>query len=465
MTWQAGALPNSALGVVLFTRDLRLRDHPALSAAIARGGPIVPAFVFDDAIVARRDVGPNRWQFLLDSLASLDGSLRERSSRLVVRRGRWVDEVVQLIESVGADAVFVSDDYSASARRRLGELHKAATEHGFSVEVHAGVTVVPPTQLRTRSGGDYKVFTPYYRAWLAAPWRARCAPPERIDTPSTIDSGALPQLGELIDGRPSPGLVRGGEDAALATLRDWSPALSDYEAGHNDLAADATSRISAHLHFGCLSALEVATLLRDRQGGAAFVRQLCWRDFFHQVLDVDPRRSWSDVRPRGDEWDDDDEMFSAWTQGRTGYPVVDAGMRQLAADGFMHNRARMIVASFLTKDLYQDWRRGAAHFSTLLADADVACNQLNWQWVAGTGNDPNAFRVFNPTLQGRRFDPNGEYIRRYVSELADVAVDDLHDPPPLVRLATGYPEPIVDHREALALYRARRRTTTAPEVD
>ncbi|HUP71479.1 MAG TPA: deoxyribodipyrimidine photo-lyase [Acidimicrobiales bacterium] len=450
---------------MLFTRDLRLRDHPALSAAIARSDEIVPAFVFDDAFVARRDVGPNRWQFLLDSLGSLDRSLRERGSRLVVRRGQWVDEVVRLVESIGADAVFVSDDYSASARRRLGDLQQAAAERGFSVEVHEGVTVVPPKQLRTRSGGDYKVFTPYYRAWLSAPWRSRCAIPDQIATPSTVESGAMPRLSELTDGRLSPSLARGGEDAALAALRDWSPGLSGYDAVHNDLSAGATSRVSAYLHFGCLSALEVAALLRDREGAAPFIRQLCWRDFFHQVLDVDPRWSWRDVRPRGDEWDQDDQMFAAWAQGRTGYPVVDAGMRQLSAEGFMHNRARMIVASFLTKDLYQDWRRGAAHFATLLADADVACNQLNWQWVAGTGNDPNAFRVFNATLQGRRFDPDGDYIRRYVPELAGVAADDIHDPPPFVRRDTGYPEPIVDHREALALYRARRRSAAASEVN
>jgi deoxyribodipyrimidine photo-lyase len=229
----------------LFTRDLRIRDHPALSAAIALGDAIVPVFVFDDAIVARRDVGPNRWQFLLDSLGCLDRSLRERGSRLVVRRGQWVDEVVHLVESVGADAVFVSDDYSASARRRLGELQQAGAEHGFSVEIHEGVTVVPPKQLRTRTGGDYKVFTPYSRAWLSAPWRARCAIPDQIATPSTVDSGALPRLSELTHGQPSPSATRGGEDAALAALRDWSPGVAGYDAVHNDLAADATSRISA----------------------------------------------------------------------------------------------------------------------------------------------------------------------------------------------------------------------------
>ena len=457
MTCQADGLPKTALGVVVFTRDLRVRDHPALTAAIAQSEQIVPLFVFDDDVIARRAVGPNRWQFLLDSLQSLDVSLRERGSLLMFRRGRWIDEVVRLVRAVDAQAVYLSDDHSALAKRRLMALQQASREHRFRVHAHAGITVVPPANSRTQTGGDYKVFTPYYRSWLAASWRPVCAPAEHIDSPSTVDAGSLPQLHELTGGRASPRLARGGEVEGLAALRAWAPGLPGYDDVHNDLAADATSRCAPYLHFGCLSPLEVASRLRDRDGSAPFVRQLCWRDFFHQVLDVDPTRAWRDVRPRGDQWDHDDESFSAWAEGRTGYPVVDAGMRQLSAEGFMHNRARMIVASFLTKDLYQDWRRGAAHFASLLADADVACNQLNWQWVAGTGNDPNAFRVFNPTLQGRRFDPRGEYIRRYVPELRDVTTAEIHDPTPLVRHAAGYPGPIVDHREALILYRARRR--------
>jgi deoxyribodipyrimidine photo-lyase len=324
------------------------------------------------------------------------------------------------------------------------------------VHLHTGVTVVPPEQLRTKTGGDFKVFTPYHRAWLAASWRTPVPAPSEIRS-LPIDAGALPALVDLTAEQPSPSLARGGESNALAALRAWTPHLTDYADRHDDIGAaqgaGATSRISAALHFGCLSPLEVATRLRTRDGGAPFVRQLCWRDFFHQVLAADPSRAWRDVRSRGDDWDHDDDAFTAWAEGRTGYPVVDAGMRQLRAEGFMHNRARMIVASFLTKDLYQDWRRGAAHFMSLLIDGDVACNQLNWQWVAGTGNDPNAYRVFNPTLQGKRFDVNGDYVRRYVVELAGVATDDIHDPPPLVRASTGYPAPLVDHREAVARYR------------
>jgi deoxyribodipyrimidine photo-lyase len=242
---------------------------------------------------------------------------------------------------------------------------------------------------------------------------------------------------------------------ALEQLRTWAAAhLDEYEDRHDDLAGDATSRMAAHLHFGCLSPLEVATRLRDRPGGAAFVRQLCWRDFYHQVLAGRPETARQDYRSRGDRWRDDPEDLAAWKAGRTGFPLVDAGMRQLVAEGFMHNRARMVVASFLTKDLYLDWRDGAAHFMSLLADGDVANNQLNWQWTAGTGTDSNPNRIFNPTVQSTRFDPTGDYIRRYVPELADVPAPQIHEPDEATRARVGYPPAIVDHREAIAAYRA-----------
>ena len=453
-------MPEFSTGVVVFTRDLRLRDHPALTDAIARCAQVVPVFVFDDEMIGDRGIGANRWQFLLDALHDLHRSLGAVGSALVVRQGRWVDEIVRLVGETGATAVFMSEDHSARAGRRSAALDAAADERRFVVCRHPGITVVPPGDLRTQAGGDFKVFTPYHRAWLAAAWRAPYPAPARIAPAPAIDVGSLPALDALTDGRPSPDLATGGESVALAALREWTPRLPTYADRHNDLGADggtgATSRISAALHFGCLSPLEVATRLRGREGAGPFVRQLCWRDFFHQVLAAAPARAWMDVRPRGDEWDVDDETFDTWAEGRTGYPVVDAAMRQLQREGFMHNRARMIVASFLTKDLYQDWRRGAAHFATLLADADVACNQLNWQWVAGTGNDPNAYRVFNPTLQGQRFDPQGDYIRRHVAELREVDPADIHDPPPLVRSATGYPAPVVVHRDAVARYRLIR---------
>jgi deoxyribodipyrimidine photo-lyase len=230
--------------------------------------------------------------------------------------------------------------------------------------------------------------------------------------------------------------------------------VSRYDEVRDELAADATSRLSPYLHFGCVSPLQVERRVTRRRGAAAFVRQLCWRDFFAQLLAARPAAAWHDYRPRGHRWHRDTAALAAWQDGRTGYPVVDAAMRQLAREGFVHNRARMIVASFLTKDLYVDWREGARHFLGLLVDGDVASNNLNWQWVAGTGTDTNPTRVFNPTVQSRRFDPDGTYVRRYVPELRSVRDASIHDPDDATRRACGYPLPIVDHREAVAAYRS-----------
>jgi len=448
---------HGAVAVVVFTRDLRVRDNPALAAAVRGSARVLPLFVLDDAILARPPECPNRLGFLVESLRDLDASLRELGGGLVVRAGGWVGEVLRVAREVGAVRVHVADDVSAYAQRRMSRLVEAASAVRVEVVRHPGVTVVPPGDLVPSGGGEFKVFTPYHRVWSATRWRRVVPRPTAITPPD----GVRPDMG-LLDrvavGGVSPGVPAGGETAGTARLRAWAAEhLHEYAARHDDLAGDATSRISPYLHLGCLSPLEVAARLLDRPGGEAFVRQLCWRDFYHQVLAARPEAAREDYRYRGRRWRDDEGGLEAWRQGRTGYPVVDAGMRQLAREGFMHNRARMVVASFLTKDLYLDWRPGASHFMSLLVDGDVANNQLNWQWVAGTGTDANAHRVFNPTVQGRRFDPSGEYVRRYVPELAGVDGAAVHDPDPDVRRRCGYPMPIVDHRDAIASYRARIR--------
>ncbi|MDQ2677494.1 MAG: DNA photolyase family protein [Actinomycetota bacterium] len=451
--------------LVVFTRDLRLRDLPALDAAVRRGGGVVPVFVIDDAVLTTSHGNPNRVSYLLDALSDLRSSLRDRGGDLVVRRGDWVDEIVRLVDAHGASSVHVSEDVSGFATARLHRLRaaldgravggRAVGGRAVEVEAHPGVTVVPPGTNRPSSGDYWKVFTPYQKRWLAETWRPVLPAPDDLDVPAEVEPGALPTLGDLVDGEPAPGLVAGGERAALERLRIWAAgSLAAYADRHDDLAGDATSHISADLHFGCLSPLEVATRLRDRDGGAAFVRQLCWRDFYHQFLAARSATSHEDVRDRGDRWRDDPDDVAAWTEGRTGFPLVDAAMRQLSAEGFMHNRARMVVASFLTKDLYVDWRTGARHFMEHLVDGDVANNQLNWQWTAGTGTDTNPNRIFNPTVQSTRFDPYGEYIRRYVPELAGVPAPEIHEPSVETRARTGYPAAIVDHREAIAEYRA-----------
>jgi deoxyribodipyrimidine photo-lyase len=254
----------------------------------------------------------------------------------------------------------------------------------------------------------------------------------------------------------APAVPPGGEAAGLHRLKQWAArGLAEYADQRDEVGLDATSRISPYLHFGCLSPLEVATRLHGREGGKEFVRQLCWRDFFHQFLAAHPETAHRDVRDRAPRWSDDSDALTAWRDGRTGFPLVDAGMRQLLREGWMHNRARMVVASFLTKDLMIDWRAGAAHFMEHLVDGDIAVNQLNWQWVAGTGTDTNPHRVYNPTVQSRKFDRAGSYIRRYVAELTELD-GDIHDPAPEERAASGYPDPIIDHKLAIERWRAAR---------
>ncbi len=445
-------------GVVVFTRDLRVHDHPALTAAVAACERVVPLFVFDDTILRGRFNRPNRTAFLLESLTDLDGSLRERGGGLVTRRGDWVAEVLRVAHDTGAEAVHVSGDVSALAAARRERLSRDGASARVDVAFHPGVTVVEPGALTPANGDHFQVFTPYHRRWLAAPRRPVRPAPRHIRLPDGVEAGALPALAELVVGERSPAVAAGGETAARASLNGWVRRhLAEYAARHDDLPGDATSRVSAYLRFGCISPAEVEHKLRGRPGADAFVRQLCWRDFFAQVLAARPDAAWSDYRPRGDSWNRAGAAFTAWVDGRTGFPIVDAAMRQLRAEGFVHNRARMIAASFLTKDLYIDWRRGARHYLDWLVDGELANNNLNWQWTAGTGTDTNPHRVFNPTVQGRRFDPDGEYVRRYVPELRAVGGGAVHEPwqlPDDVRRTLDYPPPIVDHRDAIAAYRA-----------
>ena len=320
--------------------------------------------------------------------------------------------------------------------------------------------MVPSGALLTGSGTTYQMFTPFYRRWSTVEWRKSVPEPKGLSLPVGIKPGKVPALSALTGVSTSRQLPIGGERAGLARIRTWSAdALEGYRDAHDDIAADSTSRCSAYLHFGCLSPLEVATRLRDRAGGTAFVRQLCWRDFFHQLLASRPELASQDLRRRGTPSGTDDEgAFAAWSAGQTGYPLVDAGMRQLQSEGFMHNRVRMVVASFLTKDLDVPWQLGARHFMSLLVDGDIANNQLNWQWAAGTGTDTNPHRIFNPTRQSERFDPAGHYIRRYVPELIGLDSPMIHNPPDLERNRRGYPPRVVDHAEAIAHYRARSRS-------
>jgi deoxyribodipyrimidine photo-lyase len=444
--------------VVLFNRDLRVHDHPALHHAAGHARRVVPLFVLDPALVVD---APNRLHFLLDCLEDHRARLRERGGDLLVASGDTVDETMRIAKMHGAQAVFASADVTRRARRRQTRLADACARERLEWRTFPGATVVPPGELAPVGGDHYRVFTPFWRAWQAASHRRPLPAPRRLEIPTDLAVVPVPSFGRLGVGRPSPQLPAGGESVARRMVKAWGrDCLGRYADRHDDLATDGTSRLSPYLHFGCVSALEVAARFEGRDGGEALVRQLCWRDFFHQVTAAFDAIATEDYRPRRDRWLADEDAFQAWADGRTGYPIVDAGMRQLKREGWMHNRARLITASFLTKDLDIDWRHGARHFMNWLVDGDVANNSGNWQWVAGTGNDTRPNRVFNPLRQAARFDPSGDYVRRYVTELGAVPGPPVHQPWALessLRATLDYPEPIVDHAGATARSRAARR--------
>jgi deoxyribodipyrimidine photo-lyase len=443
--------------IVLFNRDLRVHDHPALSAA-AKAERTVPLFVFDERLLGSRFAAPNRVAFMLEALRGLDERLRRAGGRLFVRHGDPAREAIAVARECGATAIHVSADWSAYARAREERLARACAEERIEFTAHPGVTVVPPGAVTPAGGDHFKVFSPYHRAWSGLAHREQLGAPRALAVPPRLGTGRLPGLESLTDGRPSPGRLPGGEAEGRRLMRAFlRDGLGSYEDRHDDLPGDGTSRLSAYIRWGCVSPLELAREAGEREGGAAFVRQLCWRDFHHQVLAATPSLPRRDYRPRRDRWSRSKRVLEAWQEGRTGYPLVDAAMRQLAEEGFMHNRARMTVASFLCKDLYVDWRAGAWHFWDLLTDGEIANNAGNWQWVAGTGNDTRPNRVLNPVRQAQRFDPGGEYVRRYLPELESVEGKAILRP----WLAKGferldYPPPLVDHDEAAAAFRAQR---------
>jgi deoxyribodipyrimidine photo-lyase len=418
--------------VVLFTRDLRTRDHPALAAAVRDHDEVVPLFVLDDRLLAR---SANRAAFLLDSLEALRKALRDA---LVVRRG----DPAQAIASLRADSVYLTADVGPYARARERRLAAVARLSTFS-----GNAVVDPGEVAPGGGDHYRVFTPYWRAWSTAPRRELAPPPPPLELPPDVEPGELPELRALVTAEPSPHLPRGGEPEGRRRLAAFLESGLDRYGELRDVpGVEGTSRLSPYLRFGCVSALEVAESAAAR-GGDELVRQLAWRDFYRQLLAAFPSLGRDDYRPRGRRWRQDPDALEAWKSGRTGIPIVDAGMRQLATEGWMHNRVRLLAASLLVKSLGIDWRAGAAHFSELLVDGDLASNAGNWQWVAGTGTDTRPNRVFNPVRQARRFDPDGAYVRRYVPELAELGPAEVHEPwrlGPLGLEELGYPPPLVE---------------------
>jgi deoxyribodipyrimidine photo-lyase len=388
--------------IVLFTRDLRVHDHAALCDAVRTHDTVLPLFVLDDDLTRR--AGIPRLTFLVEALADLRASLRARGGDLLVRDGDPVAETLRLAEAHGARTVYVASDVTAYAARRLRRLERAR----LVVRTHDALAVVPPGALTPADSNHYRVFTPYWRRWREQPTPPVLAAPERVTLPAGVPAGRL------------PGAAQGGESAGRRRLDSWlADRVDRYAAARNTLADDVTSRLSPYLHLGCLSANEVVA--RARAVGSVaeeFVRQLCWRDFYLQLFAGNPQLETTDLHPPRTAWREDLEAFERWCTGNTGADVVDAAMRQLRTEGWIANRARLIVAGFLTKTLRLDWRLGAALFAELLIDADVPNNVGNWQWVAGTGVDTRPNRGFSVARQAERFDPDGSYARRYVDARA-----------------------------------------------
>jgi deoxyribodipyrimidine photo-lyase len=447
-----------------FRRDLRLIDNTALTAAAAMsGGDVLPVFIIDPTLIDGRDVAKARLNFMYGCLRDLEAHLRQRGSRLLIRRGDPATVLPNLARETGATRVSFNRDYTPLARRRDARIGAALRDAEIETSAQRDAYIREPGDVLSGAGAPYTVFTPFKRAWLALPkdWSPATTAPA-LRAPPDLDSEALPDPGPDSTALPPP-----GERPAFARLRQFDRAggLAAYADQRDGLAVDGTSRLSAHLRFGALSprqAAQAALDAGDSKGAQTFLSELIWREFYAHVLFHFPHADRANFNHAYDAltWGsgdaaEDARRFAAWIQGRTGYPIVDAAMRQLAETGWMHNRARMITASFLTKDLHLDWQLGESHFMRSLIDGDPASNNGGWQWAAGTGTDAQPwFRVFNPILQGRRFDPDGAYVRAWVPELAGFSTADIHAPweaSPLVQRAAGclvgedYPAPIVDH--------------------
>jgi len=471
--------------ILWFTRDLRLQDHPALQAA-ARNGPVLPVFILQPDDAVRWPLGGASKWWLAQSLRSLSRDLAVKGSKLILRRGDPAAVLAGLAQEVGADAVYWSRAYEPDLMRAQEDAHAALNEAGVEVKRFGGRILFEPENVATKDGSPYKVFTPFYKAILA-----RGGPSEPLPAPNTLDA---PQTWPESDALESWSLEPRKPDWAGGLRATWTPGeagardrlawfLDEAVAGYDEMRdrpdIDGTSRMSPHLTWGEISPRQIWHAAQPYAAGAAekgmqsFLSEVVWREFSYHLLfhwPELPDTSWR-AEFRDFPWDENENALRAWQSGQTGYPIVDAAMRQLYQIGWMHNRCRMIAASFLIKDLLIPWQKGEAWFWDTLVDADLASNSAGWQWAAGSGADAAPyFRIFNPVRQAERFDPQGEYVRHYVPELADMPAKHIHAPwdaPAKVLRDAGvtigetYPAPIVDHsaarKRALAAFQTIKR--------
>ncbi len=441
-----------------FRRDLRLADNTALFSASRDFDAVYPVFVLDDHYAEDPSVGPSRFVFLRESLAALDREVRDAGGRLTIVSGPPSRALPELLSATGASAVYANEEIGPYPAARDAAAREAVASAGGKFRLFSDSVAVDPRDIATAEGKPCTVFTPFAAKWRPAEKREPLPAPARL----AVSPGRSVPIDRVASWRnltANPRAPRGGEKEALRALDAFLARGARYASERDFPAAEGTSRLSAALHFGTVSPRTVLGRARAAWRDAAsgerasiekFADELCWREFFHSLLFHFPHAASGAFRREMDalEWDEAGERFDAWKEGRTGYPFVDAAMRQLLEEDWMHNRARMVAASFLTKDLHVDWREGERWFARQLADADLANNNGGWQWAAGTGADAAPwFRVFNPVLQGKKFDPSGDYVRRYVPELAHLPASEIHEPR----------DPIVDHaierEEALRRYR------------
>ncbi|MBL8582192.1 MAG: deoxyribodipyrimidine photo-lyase [Rhizobiaceae bacterium] len=452
--------------VVLFRSDLRMRDNRALAAAVASGKPVIPVFILEDAAQGGRQPGAARRWWLHHSLEKLGKALDALGSPLVLRRGRTA-LVHEIVAEHGADMVLWNRRYDPAAVAVDTAMKAGLRKAGIAAESFEGHLLHEPSVLKTSGGGPYRVYTPFWRALAGQPEpRDPLAPPKSLRPPSEHAKSDSLASWRLLPTTPdwAGGLRkswRAGEEAAHESLDDFlDGGLDDYAGGRDIPGRDATSRLSPHLAHGEITPYQIVHALRSRRLRAPardierFRMEIGWREFCYHLLFHNPGLATKNYNAAFDAfpWREDANLLARWQRGTTGYPIVDAGMRQLWQTGWMHNRVRMIVASFLVKHLLIDWRQGEEWFWDTLVDADPASNPANWQWVAGCGADAAPyFRVFNPILQGEKFDPGGDYVSSFVPELDGMPSAHIHKPWEAAagkRKAGAYPSPIVDHRSA-----------------